>query len=82
MTAIVTKYLGASNTRGARITARAMGHWVTVPYDHSSGSEANHRRAADALVKKMAWEFAGKMISGELEHGYVFVFEKFGRESF
>lgn len=45
--AIFTKYLGPTNTRGARIQAKACGHGrMTVSYDDMMGSEWNHTAAA------------------------------------
>lgn len=74
MKAIVTKYYGATNTRGSRIVATAEGGkrpWrISIPYDHS-GNE--HAKAALALAKKMGWK--GELIEGGLPNGdHVFVF--------
>ena len=51
MRAIVTKFLPATNTKGSRIkaTAECIGS-VTVGYDHSLSSEANHRMAMRTLI--------------------------------
>lgn len=62
--AIVTRYHGATNTRGARIKASADGHSVTLPWDHSVGAQENHAAACLALLRKMAW--AGDYYSGGL----------------
>ena len=68
--AIHTRYLPATNTRGARVKAsthRGTGHvWsVTVTYDHD-GRE--HERAADALRAKhwpdLPMVYAGATIDG------------------
>jgi hypothetical protein len=71
--AIETRYLRATNTKGARIKATAWAGSVTVPYDHALNTDANHKAAADALIAKMGWigEFAqGGNVKGD---GYVFV---------
>lgn len=73
MQAIETKFLGPTNTRGARIVARtANGQKITVPFDHASrtGIDA-HAPAAYALARKMGW--GGDWFGGTLENSYVFV---------
>jgi hypothetical protein len=75
MKAIVTKYISATNTRGSRIAASDEdGNKVTIPYPHELSGEAVHRRAAEALCAKMGWH--GRLASGSLKHGYVFVFTR------
>lgn len=61
MQAIMTKYIGPTNTRGARIKATTgSGHAsVTVPYDHALPDEAVHWVAARALIVKMGWKGPG-----------------------
>jgi hypothetical protein len=74
MQAIMTKYMGATNSRGSRIKAwTESGHSVTVPYPHEKhqGAEA-HSVAAIALVQKLGWY--GDLIAGGTDVGYVFVF--------
>ena len=71
--AIQTKYLPCTNTRGSRIKAwEPEGKAVTLPWDHALDSVSNAREAAQALCKKMKW--TGKMVSGWIGQGYVFVF--------
>ncbi len=51
--AIVTKFLGPTNTRGARVKATLpSGKSATVSWDHGSRSEDNHREAAIACAQK------------------------------
>lgn len=52
MQAIITKYLGPTNSRGSRIKATAWVGSVTVSYDHALDSVDNHRAAAMALADK------------------------------
>ena len=55
--AIHTKYIGPSNTKGARIKATIRRdkktRWsVTVPFDHSLDCEQRHAHAAFTLIGK------------------------------
>jgi hypothetical protein len=71
--AIETKYLGATNTKGARIKASAWGGSVTVPYNCALNTEDNHAAAQLALRHKMGWQgkyAQGGNVKGD---GYVFV---------
>jgi hypothetical protein len=73
MQCIVTKYLGPTNTRGARIKATASGgrYSVTIGYPHELSGEAAHWEAARQLISKFGW--AWTYHGGELQTGYVFV---------
>ena len=63
MKAIVTKYVGPTNTKPSRIVAKAEGvKSVTVSYDHSLNVADNHKAAALALCNRMGW--TGDMASG------------------
>lgn len=53
--AIVTKFVGPTNTRPARIKATAAAGSVTIHYDHGKGINANHTAAAHALARKYGW---------------------------
>ena len=79
MQAIITKYLGPTNTRGSRIKATAWAGSVTVSYDYSLDTVGNHKAAAQALCDKLnadngfgAWmiESGGEMPDGR---GYAFI---------
>jgi hypothetical protein len=73
--AIITKYHGPTNVKGARVTARAWIGSATVSYDHALCQYENHARAARALVARH-WAHrepvlhGGEMPSG---HGYAFL---------
>lgn len=71
--AIVTKFIGPTNTLGARIKAKASAGSVTMPWDHSFSIEANHAKAAQTLADKLEW--SGKWFQGGMpdDTGYVFV---------
>jgi hypothetical protein len=72
MVAILTKYLGPTNFRGARVKAYTETKLsVTVHWDHALNPEENHRVAAMALVAKMCW--TGRWVGGATEQGYAFV---------
>lgn len=73
MQTITTKYLGPTNTKGARIKAVASGaqQSITISYDHES-NDHGHIKAANALAAKLGW--TGRMIGGDTKEGKVFVF--------
>ncbi len=73
MKAIITKYHGAGNIRGARISAKDEdGNRVSISYPYELSGEAVHRLAADTLCSKMNWK--GDLVGGSIKGGYVFVF--------
>ncbi|WP_059491413.1 hypothetical protein [Burkholderia ubonensis] len=82
MQAIVTKYLGPTDTRGARIKASCDAGSVAIPFDHALGQEERHAAAAMALARKLGWTrdagHLGRWVVGSLpQHGtpdYAFVF--------
>lgn len=53
--AILTKYLGPTNTRGARVKAWCQAGSVTLVWDDALDVNANHDRAAESLAKKLKW---------------------------
>ena len=55
MQAIVTKYLGPTNYRGARVKAMAQAGSVTIPWDDALDVDTNHEAAAVALCAKLKW---------------------------
>jgi len=73
MQTIETKYHGATNVRGSRISATASGASIRicVSYDHSLNSEDNHKAAALQLMDKLNWH--GQYIGGHTKSGMVFV---------
>ncbi len=77
MKAILTKYLPASATKGARVKAYAEGvKPLTLPWSYGLDTEPAHRVAAEALVERMAWGPC-KLVSGGLpdQSGFAFCFE-------
>lgn len=77
MQAITTKYHGPTNTKGSRMTARALAGSVTMGYDHSIGIQENHELVARKLADKFGWLNGprGTLVSGQTHSGdYVHVF--------
>ena len=73
MKAIITKYLGPTNTKGARFKASDGSTSITVGYDYALTSEGNHSTAARALCEKLGWK--GHLVGGHTTTGMVFVFD-------
>jgi hypothetical protein len=75
MKAITTKFHGATNTKGSRITATdADGNRISVSFDHALDSEHNHDAAAIALCRKMGWT-GHNLMRGGVKDGNVYVFD-------
>jgi hypothetical protein len=53
--AIITRYAGPTDHRGARVIARCDAGRVTVPWDHAMDTLSNHEAAAFALAVKLKW---------------------------
>jgi hypothetical protein len=68
---IETKYLGPTNTRGARIVAKAGPGRRFRAYDDALNSHDNHIAAAEAYAKEFFW--AGAWRGGCTLEGLVFV---------
>lgn len=72
MQAIETRYIPATNTKGARCKALAPGGtFVMVPWDSRGEAAEMHAAAAVALCERMGW--GGTFVFGALQHSYVFV---------
>ena len=73
MQTITTKYLGATNTQGARIKADHTGKEksIIVPYNYALSNEGNHKEAAATLAKKLKWN--GEYIGGHTKDGMVWL---------
>ena len=80
MQAIVTKFLGATNTRPARIKATAAAGSITIPYEYGLTEDNCHRAAALQLISKLGWQ--GDIVTGGLPDGsYCHVFSQALTES-
>jgi hypothetical protein len=69
--AIETKYLGPTNTRGARIVAKAGPGRRISSWDHALSSYDNHIAAARAYAEQFQW--SGAWRGGCTLEGLVFV---------
>lgn len=71
---IQTKFLGPTNTKGARVKAFSVHGSVTIHWNYSKNVIENHIAAAEALAAKHDWDkgrwYIGSSAKG---HGYVFV---------
>jgi hypothetical protein len=74
--AIITKFISATNTRGARIKATSWHGSVTIPYDHALSEGRAHRAAADALCVKrgLHWRIVAQASMPD-GRGYAFTSE-------
>ena len=81
--AIITRYYGATNTRGARIVARLAGAAkrprVSIGYPYELNELGRHTAAALALLDSMRHEgdaYAPVLVSaGGIEGGYAFTID-------
>ena len=73
MQTITTKYLGATNTKGARMKATHTGGYtsVTESYDYALNNEDNHMVVAHMLAQKLGWD--ANYVGGHTKDGMVFV---------
>jgi len=73
MKAITVRYIGPTNTRGARMKADdGDGNSVTISYDYELSRGERFRAAARALCDKMNWH--GRLCEGWTKGGAVYVF--------
>lgn len=69
---IITKYLGPSNVRGSRISARTTsGCRIVLDWDDSLNSEKNHWEAMATLAMKLNWANIHTAVGGTLRGGAV-----------
>lgn len=72
--AIVTKYIGPTDTKGSRIKATCSSGSLTIPYPHELSGDDVHRKAAETLVAKMGWMgYENMLVGGMPDGGCVFV---------
>jgi hypothetical protein len=91
MQAIITKYIGPTNSRGARIKAECGRGKIFFSYPYELSGDACHRAAVDALTDKFAKEdsefvpkdrnpWKADYVTGQIPSGeYVHVFAEGGR---
>ena len=76
MQSITTKFIGPTNSRGSRVTAKTSGgERIILDWNDALGVEQNHVAAAMHLCKKLDWT-DDTMVYGESPDGkgYTFVF--------
>jgi hypothetical protein len=75
MYAILTKYLGPTDSRGSRVSASFSSRRLTIVWDDALNVDENHRAAAQAMLKKLSHESGIEAWAcGELPGGgYVWV---------
>lgn len=56
MQAIETKFIGPTNFKGSRVTAKCQRGSTIIDWDHSLSTEGNHEAAAKALIEKFVTE--------------------------
>lgn len=75
MKAICTKYLGPTDTKGARIKAYTGEESLTLPLDHALSGAERHEKVVRALLEKyMPGCERIRLTYGEMPSGYVFTF--------
>lgn len=67
--AIVTKYLGPTNHRGARVVARAQAGRKVVSWRDDLEVDENHTRAAEALASHYGWLDNTQLVGGAMPDG-------------
>jgi hypothetical protein len=72
--AVVTKFHGPTNTKGARVSASTgmmRSHRLYHHWDHELSAFENHRAVAMAFIQERKWD--GQWIGGATKDGYAFV---------
>ncbi len=65
--AIVTKFHGPTNTKGARVSAKCQAKRIFVSWDDGLGVDENHAVAARMLAQSLGW--GGNWRGGGLPDG-------------
>lgn len=57
MQTIITKYIGPTNFKGARVKATSTsGKSITVSWNHEMNADGNHRAAMIELLNRLDWK--------------------------
>mgnify|MGYP003344477924 CR=1 FL=1 len=70
---IKTKFIGPTNTRGARIKATCQAGSVTIAYPYDLSSADVHWAAAKALIEKLGLMWGSQFTVGSDNDGYYFI---------
>jgi hypothetical protein len=73
MEAITTKYHGATDAHGSRISASVSTKRVYIPYPHELHGAKAHAAAARALLVKIGRDANQPLHVGEYPSGYIFL---------
>lgn len=74
MIAITTRYLGPTDTKGARIVAETPnGHRLVRSFFYAHSATSAHAAVACELARSLNWN-PDTLIEGETKTGHVFVF--------
>jgi hypothetical protein len=75
MQAIVTTFLGPTNTKGSRVVAKCDAKRIVFAWDHGRGTTENHEAAARILLSVLGWDKRNRLVSGSLpgNNGYCHV---------
>lgn len=80
MQTIITKFLGATNTRGNRVTAKSWNGKATESWDYALDVRGNHEAAAKALIADIKdrtgveWEIVAAGNTPD-DSGYAFIIQ-------
>ena len=66
MQAIVTKYIGSTDNKSARVKAACDAGSVNVKWDNELSVERNHLWAAMKLIQKLGWVKYGDPVMGSI----------------
>lgn len=80
MQAIITRYHGPTENRGARISASTYKHRTYISYPHELNQEKAHMEAARAHMLKMGWSGtmqSGGLPNGDMVHCFIDIFAQF-----
>ena len=73
MAIIKTKFIGPTNTRGARIKATCQAGSATISYPYSESISDSHWLAAQELITKLSLNWGSEFTVGSDNDGYYFI---------
>lgn len=73
--AIVTRFLGPTNTKGARLSASCDAKRIVVPWPYEKNATDAHCHAAHELASALGWRgvWVGGSLPSKHKDGFVFV---------
>ena len=77
---IITKYVGPTDTKGARLVAKCAGRQLSMPYRYELSVTQNHSTIAARLASKL--KLSGVFVAESRETGYAFSQSDSGFEAF